>query len=298
MRLIALYGVLAVNLFAADFTPFDYDRSLPLDPHEHEISVLNGARVALVNFAVTPSVRADGLLVTPAPGKAKAGAIVWVHSNGVYQQLPDAMLLAQTGAVSLLINPIGPNWGEPPETWRGPMIDVVVSIRRGVDLLLQRSDVDPQRLGFAGHSYGAMMGIDAVGSDRRFKAAVFEVGLPGMSVHLRTASIPFAADIRKRLGPQLDSALSLIEPLDAIHYVGSLAPIALLFQSAHLDPGVTDAQAQTLFDTASEPKTLKWYDTAHDVVDIAAISDRARFLATHLGLKRIDPILKAKIGVR
>lgn len=119
-----------------------------------------------------------------------------------------------------------------------------------------------------------------------------------MSVHLRTAPIPFAADIRKRLGPQLDSALSLIEPLDAIHYVGSLPSIALLFQSARLDPGVTEAQAQTLFDAASPPKTLKWYDTAHDVVDIAAISDRARFLATHLGLKRIDPILKAKIGVR
>jgi len=34
------------------------------------------------------------------------------------------------------------------------------------------------------------MGIDAVASDRRFKAAVFEVGLPGMSVHLRTAPIP------------------------------------------------------------------------------------------------------------
>jgi len=82
MRLIALYGVLAVNLFAADVTPFDYDRSLPLDPHEREISVLNGTRVALLNFAVTPSMRADGLLVTPTPGKAKAGAIVWVHSSG------------------------------------------------------------------------------------------------------------------------------------------------------------------------------------------------------------------------
>jgi hypothetical protein len=33
-------------------------------------------------------------------------------------------------------------------------------------------------------------------------------------------------------------------------------------------------------------------------VDIAAISDRARFLAADVGLKRIDAILKAKIGVR
>jgi len=146
MRVIALYGVLTVNLFAVDFTPFDYDRSLPLDPHEREISVLNGTRVALLNFAVTPTVRAHGPLVTPPPGKAKATAIVWVHSNGVFQQLPDAMLLAQAGAISLLINPIGPNWDQPAETWRGPMIDAVVSIRRGVDLLLQRSDIDPQRL--------------------------------------------------------------------------------------------------------------------------------------------------------
>jgi hypothetical protein len=131
MRLIALYGVLAASLFAADFTPFDYDRSLPLDPHEREISVLNGTRVALLNFAVTPSVRADGLLVTPPLGKAKAGAIVWVHSNGVFQQLPDAMLLAQVGAVSVLINPIGRNWDQPAETWRGPMIDYTrIEVRR------------------------------------------------------------------------------------------------------------------------------------------------------------------------
>ncbi len=297
MRFVALC-VLASNLFGADLSSFAYDKNLPLDPHEHEIAIRNGTRVALVNFAVTATVRADGILVTPPPGKTKAGAIVWVHSSGVFQQLPDAMLLAQAGAVSLLINAIAPNWDAPAETWRGPMIDAVVSIRRGVDLLAQRSDVDPQRLGFAGHSYGAMIGVDAVAADRRFKAAVFEVGLPGMSVHLRTAPIPFAADIRKRLGAQLDSALSPIEPLDAIHYVGSLAPAALLFQSAHLDPGVTDEQAQAFFDAASEPKALKWYDTAHDVLDIAAISDRARLLASHLGLKAIEPILKAKIGVR
>jgi hypothetical protein len=95
-----------------------------------------------------------------------------------------------------------------------------------------------------------------------------------------------------RSGTSRHSALRNIEPLDAIHYVSSLAPTALLFQSAQLDPGVTDEQAQALFDAASDPKALKWYDTAHHVLDIAAISDRARFLASHLMLKRIDPILK------
>ncbi len=143
-----------------------------------------------------------------------------------------------------------------------------------------------------------MIGVDAIAADRRFRAAVFEVGLPGMSVHIRTAPIAFAATLRTRLGPELDSALSQIEPLDAIHYVGELAPTALLFQSAHLDPGVPDEQAQQFFSAASEPKSLKWYDTAHDVLDIAAISDRARFLASQLRLMPIEPILKAKIGIR
>jgi hypothetical protein len=40
----------------------------------------------------------------------------------------------------------------------------------------------------------------------------------------------------------------------------------------------------------------KWYDAAHEVLDISAISDRARFLASQLKLRPIDPILKAKIA--
>lgn len=298
MRLVALCSLLAAKLLAADQSTFAYDQDLALNVREHEVAIRNGIRVALLNFQVTPAVRVDAVLVTPQPVKTKTGGVIWVHSGGFFEQLSDAMLLAQAGAVSLLINPIIPNWSAPPETWREAMVQAVVSVRRGIDLLLRRNDADPQRLGFVGHSYGALIGVDAAATDRRFRAAVFEVGLPGMSVHIRTAQIAFASDIRKRLGQQLNSALSLIEPLDAIHYVGALAPTALLFQSAHLDPGVPDAQAQTFFDAASEPKALKWYDTGHEVLDIAAISDRARFLGSHLRLKPIEPILKAKIGIR
>jgi hypothetical protein len=138
---------------------------------KHEIGIRNGIHVALLNFAVTPAVRADCLLVTPSSGAARTGAIVWMHSNGVYEQLPDAMLLAQAGAVSLLINPVSPDWNAAATTWREPMLRAAVSIRRGVDLLLQRRDIDAQRLAFVGHSYGAMIGVDAVAADRRFRTS-------------------------------------------------------------------------------------------------------------------------------
>ena len=298
MRLVALCSFPAAELLAVDQSTFAYNQDLALDVREHEVAIRNGIRVALLNFRVTPAVRVDALLVTPPSAKTQTGAVIWVHSGGFFEQLSDAMLLAQAGAISLLINPIIPNWSAAPETWREAMVQAVVSVRRGIDFLLRRNDIDSQRLGFVGHSYGALIGVDAAAADRRFRAAVFEVGLPGMSVHIRTAQIAFAADIRKRLGHQLNSALSLIEPLDAIHYVGALAPTALLFQSAHLDPGVPDAQAQAFFNAASEPKALKWYDTGHEVLDIAAMSDRARFLGSHLRLKPIGPILRAKVGIR
>ncbi len=63
-------------------------------------------------------------------------------------------------------------------------------------------------------------------------------------------------------------------------------------------PGISDEQVRQLFDAASGPKELKWYDTSHDVLDIAAISDRARFLAAELNLRPIEPILKRKIGLK
>ena len=102
--------------------------------------------MALVNFQVMPAVRVDAVLVTPPPSKTKTGAIVWMHSGGVFQQLPDAMLLGEAGAVSLVINPILPNWNGSPETWRQAMVQAVVSVRRALDLLLRRSDTDAERL--------------------------------------------------------------------------------------------------------------------------------------------------------
>jgi fermentation-respiration switch protein FrsA (DUF1100 family) len=60
---------------------------------------------------------------------------------------------------------------------------------------------------------------------------------------------------------------------------------------------VPEKDATGFFEAASEPKQLLWYDTGHDVLDIQAIADRARFLAAQLGLPPIDAILKEKAGL-
>ncbi len=287
--------ILAILASAADPPFLDYDKNTPIDLKEQSMSARDGITVSFINFVNPKGGRAYGMLVVP-PVKNKTAGIVWAHSSGFYNQLPDAMLMARNGAVSMLLELSSST--DSPEAARTEMIRSVTSLRRGVDILTARPDVDAQDLAFVGHSYGAMMGTVAAAVDRRFKAAVFEVGLLGMSIHIRTSPHPWAEGVRAEKGDKLEDFLRGIEPLDAGHYVGRLAPTALLFQSARMDLGVPEKDAQDFFDAASQPKQLRWYDTGHEVLDIAAISDRARFLSTQLGLPPIEPILKAKIGVK
>ncbi|MFN7938720.1 MAG: hypothetical protein U0R19_35650 [Bryobacteraceae bacterium] len=80
---------------SARFPPFL--KRAPPKPHvqEQEVAIRNGIRVALLNFQVTPAVRAE------------------------------AILLAQAGAASLLISPIMPDWDASPETWPARMVQAV-----------------------------------------------------------------------------------------------------------------------------------------------------------------------------
>lgn len=276
---------------------YDYDKSAPLKLEQKEVDNRNGIGIYWVSFTIIGENRAEGILIVPK-GQDRRSGIVWVHSSGPFFWLADAMLMAEVGAVSLIVSPDFGSPDLPAEQYRDAMIRAVISIRRGIDILESRTDIDSRRIGYVGHSFGALMGAVATAVDKRFRAAVFEVSLPGMSYHLRTSPVQWAADHRKRLGAGLDDYLKVLSPIDAIRYIGHASPAALLFQSARLDPGVSEQDALEFFNAASEPKQLKWYDTAHEVTDIAAISDRARFLSKELKLQAIDPVLRKKTGLK
>jgi hypothetical protein len=53
----------------------------------------------------------------------------------------------------------------------------VVGPRRGMDLLLARPDIDPRRIPFVGHSYGAHWGAILGAIDKRFKTMVLMAGV-------------------------------------------------------------------------------------------------------------------------
>src|SRR5437763_681967 len=80
--------------------------------------------------------------------------------------------------------------------------------------------------------FGSIMKAGAWSIDPRFKAAIFEAGRLGMSIHIGTSPHPWAQGIRKELGAGLTHYLEVISVVDAAHYIGHAPTVPKLFQSA------------------------------------------------------------------
>jgi dienelactone hydrolase len=265
---------------------YKYDRASPLDIQMTETAARNGYKLFSISFALPAAGRMVGFLVAPIKPGRKPG-IVWVHSSGAIGFLGNAVLMAKSGAVSILVGEADGLKGGAAELARDQLIADVIGLRRAVDVLQSRVDVDPSRIAIVGHSAGAMMGAVAISIDDRFRAAVFEVGLLGMGVHIATSPGPWAQGVRKELGDQLPHFVEVISVVDDKNYIGHAPPIPKLFQSARYDPGVPTKDSEDFFNAATQPKELKWYETGHDVDDPGAIADRVQILTRNLRLSGV-----------
>jgi cephalosporin-C deacetylase-like acetyl esterase len=210
--------------------------------------------------------------------------VVWVGS-GDKDWSDYALKFSRLGALSIALDNCGNAPVSDAKGFYANEVHAVIAIRRAVDVLSARNDVDLKQIAFVGHSGGAMLGADAVAVDGRFKAAVFESGLQGFTYHICTSSHPYAVGVREQLGAGLPQFISTLAPLDAIHYVDHEAPTVLLFQSASHDKGVPRADAQAFYDAASEPKQLIWYRTGHEMKLADVDRDRTQFLKKQLEMK-------------
>ena len=112
----------------------------------------------------------------PSSGAGPNAGIVFFHwletgspTSNRTEFLPDAVTLAQEGVVSVLVQGDFP-WLKDPanlEADQAAVVTEALKVRRGIDLLLARGDVDPARIAVVGHDYGAMYAILLAGVDPR-----------------------------------------------------------------------------------------------------------------------------------
>ena len=285
---------------------FDYDAKEPLDVKEKLLHSRGGVALYDVSYASPKGGRVTAFLVTPTGQGPFAGVVFghWGPGNRT-EFLPEAKLYAQAGAVSLLVDY---PWVRPapwrrklqfvddPEADHQAFVQAVLDLRRGLDLLAARPDVDPRRLAYVGHSYGAQWGAILAAVDRRPRTAVLMGGIPDQSAIYAEGDDPAVVELRKKTPKEkLARFLKSGARTDAVHYVEHAAPTPLLFQFARFERYFNESAMKRYAKAATGPKEVKWYDTGHDLNDPQALLDRAAWLREKAGLASAGPILRKRL---
>ncbi|MGH9938016.1 MAG: aspartyl protease family protein, partial [Blastocatellia bacterium] len=171
-----------------------------------------------------------------------------------------------------------------PENDRATYVQAVIDLRRGVDLLAARPEVDAKRLGFVGFSFGATLGGILAGVERRIKAYALMGTAARLTDFWRSGEQPDLVKLRASLTKeQLDKYIATTAPFDTIHYIGRAAPAAVLFQFGRRDENVPEKLALEFYQAGSKPKEIKWWDGGHELND-EALRHRAEWFRSRLGI--------------
>ena len=210
-------------------------------------------------------------LIVP-DGKGPFPGIVLMHGmpSDRKAMLPAGDLLSRMGAAVILIDaPFARprNAGRDPLTLsaqdREEQIQLIVDLRRAVDILLERPEVDRERLAYYGVSYGGAMGGLLAGVEDRLVAYVLVVGDGGLVTHSTGSEDWPDGELFRLPEARRQAWLEAMWPVEPLHYVGQAAPAALLFQNGTQDALVPAAGALVYQAAGSEPKTVLWYEAGH-----------------------------------
>jgi cephalosporin-C deacetylase-like acetyl esterase len=264
---------------------FAYDAGAPLDVRETSSAVADGVRTIELTYASPKGGRVPATLVLPAGGSPVPAAI-FQHGAGDASRgdfRAEAEDLARSGLASLLVDaplarPDHRNWVTFQLRDRAAYVQNVVDLRRGLDLLEGRAEVDASRIALVGHSYGGSIVGVVAGVERRVDALVVMAGPGRMTDFLRQQGQAWVR--RARVGKprtnrrrQLTRYLAYMRAVDAAEHVGrATAPI--LFQFGRQDE-LPARWFQTYVDAAPAAKRVEWYDAGHTLCDCATRDRKA-----------------------
>jgi len=263
---------------------FSYDDSRPLDAQIKPTSFsTNEVRVDDVSFRGPGDTFLNAYLLTPSGSEGRHPAVIYAHGAGGDRQelLGEALQMAGKGTVTLALDMIysTERAKELPEGMEGARAnskleqEAVKEVRRAVDFLQSRDEVDEDEIGYVGWSQGARMGALTSGVEHRIKAFDLIAG----------GAAPVSEYVKYAPTDLQDELETLLEKTDPIHFVGLAKPSELLFQDGREDQVVPEAALKALAQAGSEPKEVRWYDAGHVPTGTMWAESRS-WLSDHLGL--------------
>ena len=266
---------------------FTYDAFAPLEYEVDSTTSDTGVQTSLVSFR-SGTTLLHAALVSPDKPAGSMPGVLFVHWLGDPQTsnyrefLPDAQWLARRGVVSLLPDEpwSRPDWFEKLRSTASDAPDsvaTVIALRRCLDVLEKTPGVDPKRLAYVGHDFGATYGALVAGADTRPAWFVFMAPTVALSEW-------FLLDTAR---PPVDRN-AYVAQMAAFDVPGALARATFsgsLTQFAAHDSYVPPARAAAF--TRALPvadRTVQTYDTSHALAIDAVTDDRRTWLGKRLGL--------------
>jgi dienelactone hydrolase len=164
-------------------------------------------------------------------------------------------------------------------TNRDAWIQTVIDLRRAVDYLQSRDDIDKSKIGYLGFSQGGMIGGTFIGVEPRIVAAC--LAIPGGGFLEWGPKV----GLWKETTPELEANAALTDP---IYFIGRFGSRPLLMLSAKRDELIPKYATDALFSAAKDPKEIVWFDSGHVLPPTALITNVKGFFAKHLGKRKGD----------
>ncbi len=126
----------------------------------------------------------------------------------------------------------------------------VFDLRRSIDFLKTRPEIDGERIGFFGISLGGIIGTVFSGVDERVKVPI--ITLAGGNLTLMFGMDALSEETRDFFG--------IIDP---INFVEKISPRPLLMINSENDEVIAPITSKMLYQKADEPKEIIWYPSRH-----------------------------------
>ncbi|HEX8359456.1 MAG TPA: prolyl oligopeptidase family serine peptidase [Longimicrobium sp.] len=253
---------------AAERALFAYDANAPLNLQKTAQSTTAAFALSTITYNSPAGGSVTGIMAEPVGRSGPRPGMVLLHASGATAQgmAPYAQRLAAHGAVVIAIDaPHVRRGGASGSLWtsqdRHEQIQLTRDLQRAVDVLIATGQVDPARIGFEGYSYGGILGVGFVGIEPRLKAAVLAAAMGGI---VTGATMPGKlASLAARSCATRAAWFQAMIPIEPIRFISHNSTTALLFLAGRSDTAVLPADTQTLYDAATAPKELRWYDSGH-----------------------------------
>lgn len=141
---------------------------------------------------------------------------------------------------------------------RSIITQTVFDLRRAVDFIETRPELDATKIGYLGISLGGITGTIFCGVEKRVKVPV--IVLAGGQLNLMFESKALSADAK--------DYTSIIEPKN---FVKEIAPRPLLMINAENDDIIPPMMSKLLYKEAKKPKNIIWYPAKHHTIPIEKV---------------------------